>query len=213
MKYIYLFFILLIIFSINLFAQDERFFRKIFSGRLSGKDIYTKDYNYKWIQKSSVYKIDLNNDGIEEGVVTYKKDGDDWISIYNATNRLMSSYRLDTRGKNSYIFKLSFRKLSSETNVLIIFFYSGNIKYLNFSGATRIYFLTVDKGSFKSLHLEKGPIVWQEVELFRQRNYFQREFDTNLFDYNNDGIKEIAVKYGTLARVYMYIPYGKWVKI
>src|SRR5690606_9250003 len=71
--------IVLSLFWGHCFAQDERFYRKIFTGELKGTEETIQDYKVR--AQSPVYKIDLNRDGIEEGLIAENIDGVDYLRI------------------------------------------------------------------------------------------------------------------------------------
>ena len=190
------------------FSQDERLFKEIISGELTGKN---KNLNlrYKFRHISSFYEIDLNSDGLDESIAVEKSDGEDWIRIHDALKRPLKRFKLDTVGKNSKVYRVSLRKLSSHTKVLIVYFYEGLIDYFDTRGSTRLYFLTLDNNDLLKMKIFKGPILFEEMKK-STGSYHLRNYHLSLFDYNLDGIKEIAVKYNKISRVFMYRGDGEW---
>lgn len=200
---------LYVVASINVFAQDERYFRRLYSGDLI-KDRHAKKKDvFKVKVQSPIYQLDLNNDGKMEGLVVEKAGGDNWLHIHNHNNWRLKSLPLDAKGWDSRIYRISARYISPKTRVLILHFYEGKNHYLEFDGTARLYFVTIDNGDLKTLKISKGPFFWHEYSN-GVRHYHQREYKLALYDFNNDGIKEIYVKFNNNTWVYMYTDWGTW---
>jgi hypothetical protein len=192
-------------------GQDERFFRQIFSGDLdqAAPKVEPKEYFYR--VNSPFYEFDLDGDFRSESFVLEKKDGEDWFHIhaYGEIKKRHLSYRLEASGPKSRIYKISVRQLSAETKLILLYFYQGVNKYLEMRGTTRLYFLTMDNNDLTTLSMYKGPVVWDEFRSFKG-HYHQRNYGVSLFDYNKDGIRELAIKYHLISEVYFYQGKGNW---
>ncbi|MBL6990968.1 MAG: hypothetical protein ISR65_14380 [Bacteriovoracaceae bacterium] len=189
-------------------AQDERFIRNIFTLETEQKI----KAQTKWYTSSPYYELDLNQDGLDESIVTQKRDGQDYLNIHGNLKKKLYSFHLTPKGKNSKIYKLSLRRVSSSSKVLIVYYYEGYVKYLDFIGTARLYLINIDNNDLRSINISKGPVFWVEEEQFEGK-YSRSKFTVDLFDYNNDGINEVTVKYNSISRVYMYSRPGHWVKI
>ncbi|HLE11221.1 MAG: hypothetical protein A2504_10560 [Bdellovibrionales bacterium RIFOXYD12_FULL_39_22] len=192
-------------------AQDERLFKKIISGDFTKIVGNTRSENYLETFISKFYAIDLNSDGFDESVAYEKSDGQDWIRLHDAFKRPIIRFKLDTVGKDSYIYKIGFRKLGPQIKVLLIYFYEGQRDYLQFVGSSRLYLIAVENNDLTKLEIAKGPIVFEEM---RQSfgHYHKRYYEVSLYDYNGDGIKEVAAKYNTISHVMSYRGSGQWSK-
>jgi hypothetical protein len=204
--------ILFLIYSATLHAQDERFFRKMFSGELRDKvQEYVRTRPHFQLA-SDFYQFDIDNDGRVESFVSEKRDGQEWLNIHDYKKNIIYRAQLDTVGLNSWLYKISIRNISNQTRVFILYFYEGSTEYLEFKAHSRLYFLTIDNKNIKSLSLQKGPIIFDETETFK-KNYHLRSYKLNLVDYNNDGVNEIVLKYHLNSWVYIYKYPGKWIEI
>src|SRR5690606_6150633 len=96
--------------SLQSLAQDERFYRQIFTGEL--KEEEKKDNEAKIIVESDVYKLDLNLDGEDEGLVLYKKDGLDYLSIFRANGKRIFDVKIPAKAFNSKIDKIYLKSIN-----------------------------------------------------------------------------------------------------
>ncbi len=193
------------------FAQDERFIRDIFSHQLSRpqdraqrQPIYTAASPY--------YQLDITGDGRREAIVYEKRDGQDWIHVHDSSGNQVYSYRFDTVGLDSQLYRIQRRSLSRETDAFLLYFYEGHTDYLEYHGTGRLYVMTMDRRELDSLSVYRGPIVWQERDSFRQ-GYWNREYTVDLQDLNDNGIREVIVQNYTLQRVLLYRGSGHWREI
>lgn len=191
------------------FAQDERFIRELYQDALR----QTEEVKIapKVLAESPVYKLDLNRDGLEEGIRTSVRDGLDYIQIDDYSGKTIFESSLSTVAKNSRIYKINLKTISKDTDALIVYFYEGQNEAVQFEGTARIYFITIDKRNLKTISIFKGPHFFHEFE--KQRNqYGKRYYRVNVVDYNSDNIKEISVSYNKISRIYRYLENGKWAK-
>lgn len=200
--------IILFIILGSAYSQDERYFRELISGDLIHKKGKEKK-NYKWSANSPFYEIDLGNTQYPESIVIEKRDGEDWLHIHDHKKSRIFSFHFDVNGKNSRIYRVLRKKISKSTVLLLIYYYEGNTDYRYFNGAIRLYFLTVDNRDLSTIAVFKGPVYWEEQETVGEK-YFQKKYQVNFLDFNNDGILELAVGGKFLINVYSYSLGGKW---
>ena len=196
----------LCIMSIDALAQDERFYRKMFTGKSSES---IEEFHYKVHVQSPRYMLDLNRDGVEEAFQTVKKDGVDFIRIMDPFGRVVFEKSLMTKGKLSRVYKAQLRNVTHDTDVLVLHFYDGDTQSATYEGSARLYFLTIPARDLKRITLTKGPYFFTERERAAGK-YWKKRYSVNILDYNNDGKNEISVSYNKLSRVYFYISDGVW---
>ncbi|MFT6630869.1 MAG: hypothetical protein ACJAS4_000813 [Bacteriovoracaceae bacterium] len=187
-------------------AQDERFYRNIFNGKLY-KGV--ESFVYKIKVESPKYTLDLNRDGIEDSFQTIKKDGVDFIRVNDPFGNIVFESALMTKGKNSKIFKAHLKTISNSVDVLILHFYEGDNEAAIFEGSGRLYFVTIRDRNLKKITLTKGPYFWTEKERAAGK-YWNKRYSVNVLDYNKDGQKEISVSYNKSSQIYFYISDGLW---
>jgi hypothetical protein len=190
-------------------SQDERYFRELFLGRpLFPKKIERP--SVKWRSNSPFYQIDLDGKYGKESFVLEKRDGEDWLLIFNLHKERVFEKKLETLGRGSKVYRMNIRDLSKKTKLIAIHFYQGHTEYLNFKGTAKMYFLTIDNQDLSTLSLNSGPTFWVEKEI--RNGYFHRRFyHFSLFDYDEDGIKEVAIKHHLITHLFKYKGKGKWV--
>jgi hypothetical protein len=204
--------VFLLINSAMLHAQDERFFRKLFSGDLKDKEVIDNRATPTFQVAGTFYSYDINKDGRIESLVSEKRDGQEWLNIHDYKGKIIYSAHFETLGLNSWLYKVSIRNISNNTRVFIFHFYEGSTEYLEFKGQSRLYFLSIDNRDIKSLSLYKGPIIFDETESFK-KDYHLRSYKMDLVDFNGDGVNEISLKYHLNSWVYLYHYPGKWLEI
>ncbi|MGZ3789457.1 MAG: hypothetical protein ACXVLQ_13090 [Bacteriovorax sp.] len=193
--------------------QDERYFRQIFSGELAKEAVIPDEKKYSFFIHTPYYALDLNHDNVPEEIVFVKKDGEDWLDIFEnnkGEKKKIFSYRFETKGFNSALFRMEFKKLSAHTSVLILYYYEGLSRYTEMQGTSRIYAVTIDNDDLKTLSAFKGPSVFEEHKSLKG-HYHLRNYQVYLQDLNNDGIKELIVKYRETSQVFLYNGLGKWI--
>lgn len=193
-------------------AQDERFTRKLLSGDLTRIDPLQSESKYTYRARSSYYEIDINGDNRNESFVIEKKDGEDWFHVYSYKKEKLYSYKLDPGGFDSRLYRITTRKLSSNTNVYILHYFEGVNRSLKFRSQARFYFLTIDGKDLSTLATYKGPAYWEEFKSFKHNHYHQREYVLTAIDLNKDGIKELSLSYNQTKRVFFYAGKGSWLR-
>jgi hypothetical protein len=191
-------------------AQDERQFRDLFAGEFDKnvKDEATKEYKY--VVNTPLYKVDLNSDHRKESIFYEAKDGESWIHILGYDQTRVKSFKFETNGIKSRVYKVRLKKLSDETLALVVYFYEGMVEYTELNSTSRLYFITIDKNSLESMRMFKGPIFWEEKRTV-QKHYHQRPNFLSFVDLNKNGTREIIVKQGQNSSVFMYRGEGKWI--
>lgn len=201
--------LMLCIFSFSAMAQDERYFRSIYSGDLF--NVKDQNYYYKVKVESPKYMIDLNRDSKDDSIQSIKMDGNDLIRINDEYGRNVFSHKLETKGKNSHLFRVSFKAIDEKTDVLILHFYEGETQSATFEGSARLYFITIPNRDLRKMKMTKGPFFWMERERAAGK-YYNRRYTVNTIDYNNDGSREISISFNKTSRVYFYLN-GDWQQI
>lgn len=201
--------IILLIFSFCAQAQDERFIRRLLSGDLSGDAISIDKPKPHFRATSPMYEIDLNGDDRVEYIIVEKIDEEDWLHIHNYNRERIFSMKLIPKGWESDVYKINFRKISKDTKALLISYYEGHNQGENFISTARLYIISWDNDDFKSMASFRGPLLWEEYKNSKT-HYHQRPYHVSLYDFDNDGIREIAVRHHLITRVLTYHMKGKW---
>ena len=199
----------IILSSISVRSQDERVFRELLTHKIQEDKERSRKPEYDYKARGHRYYLDLNGDELPESFFISKKDGGDWLELFDRAGEKIYDYKFDTIGSWSRVFKLQMRNISSEAKLVILYFYEGITRYVNFQGTARVYFLTWDNNDLSTLSMYKGPYVWDEKRDFRN-HYHQRKFELSMFDFDDDYTREIAIRYGSITRVYKYMGKGKW---
>jgi hypothetical protein len=200
---IYLFFLLP-----PTFGQDERYFRtKMLGGMVENAG--QKKLLPSISITSDAYEIDLDDDGFKESFTTKNIDGLDHIQFYNKNQAKIFESKFDTKGPKSRLYRVESRRISSLTRLLILYYYEGVVNYLTLKNPGYLYFVTIDDKNLNTLSMTKGPMFWLEHKDI-DNTYSQRKFDVDIFDFNNDGIKEVRAKYHQISSVFMYQGKGQW---
>jgi hypothetical protein len=90
-----------------------------------------------------------------------------------------------------------------------LYYYEGLSKYTEMQSTSRIYAITIDNDNLKSLTAFKGPSVYEEHKSLKG-HYHLRNYQVYLQDLNNDGTKELIVKFRETSQVFIYDGNGKW---
>lgn len=189
------------------FAQDERYYRKIFTGELYEKK--EEQLNFKITVATDAYLIDLNRDGKKERLRTLKKDGLDFIEIKDRFGQEILTKQLKAIGGGSSLYKIQLKTISTETDVLILHFYEGATDATVFEGRARVYFITIQNRDFSRIYFYEGPHIFYEKQMPHNK-YGLRYYTVNTMDYNNDDRNEISINYGHIQHIFFYIRNGIW---
>ena len=190
-------------------SQDERTFRELllYQAKKDQENAKKPEYDYK--VTGNRYFLDLTGDDRPESFFVAKRDGQDWVEFFDNKNEKLYEFKFDTVGSWSRVYRVQKRKISETSNVLIFYFFEGITRYVNFRGSARVYFLSWDGDDLSTLNMFKGPYVWDEQRTFRN-HYHQRKSEVSMYDFNNDDVREIAVRYGSITRVFKYMGKGSW---
>lgn len=192
--------------------QDERYFRQIFSGELGKDEARAAEKKYTYYIHTPYYAIDLNHDGKPEQIVFVKKDSEDWIEIFEQNKgerKKIFSYRFETKGFDSELFRIEYKRLSPKTCVLLMYYYEGLSRYIEMQSTSRIYVATIDNDDLKTLAVLKGPSFFEERKSLKG-HYHLRNYQVYLEDLNNDQVRELIIKYRLTTQVFLYYGDGKW---
>jgi len=202
---------IMIFFSHKTLAQDEKIFRELLTFGEKEKKNQLKDLKKagKWVIHSKVHLLDLNDDGLPEGLYFTYRDGIPWISVLDANNRLVFESSMQIKGFGAKPYKINIVNLSSKVKLLLIHFYEGAISYLGFHGTARAYFLTIDHQDLESIFFYSGPQFFEEVEEGKE-HYHQRQYSMKIEDFNQDGIKDVMISYKSIHYTYFYLGRGNW---
>jgi hypothetical protein len=194
-------------------AQDERFFRQIFSGELQASksteltDGTKKTYWYS--AHTPFYNLDLNQDGQSEKIVFVKKDNEDWLDIFDSAKNKIFSYKFENMGINSGLYRIEQKRLSPETEILFLYYYVGSTQFTNTDASARLYLLTIDNRDLKTMHVLKGPSYFEERKTSSE-HYHQRKYFIELVQLNKSATKEVVIKHAGMSEVFIYSGNGKW---
>ncbi len=206
-----LFFIFLLLFgsSYNVWAQDERFIRKLLSGDLGVEGVNEAKPKPHFNVVSPLYEIDLNEDNRVESIVIEKKDSEDWLHIQSYDRKIIFSLRFVRKGWESDVYKINLRKLSPTTHVLLVRYYEGHNQGDNFTGTARLYAITWEKNDLTTMKSVRGPEIWDEYK-DSKIHYHQRPQVVSLNDLDSDGFKEVSVRHHLSTKVMKYLGKGEW---
>jgi len=194
-------------------AQDERYFRQIYSGDLVKKFDFTDEKKYLAKLHGPYYELDLNGDKVNEEILFIKKDGEDWVEIYGKDTKgertKLLSLQLINEGINSELFRMEFKSVSPTTKVIILHYFEGFTNYTEIHSSARIYWVTIENNDLKTLKSFAGPSIFEELKNIKG-HYHLRNYRVYLQDFNNDGYKEIVIKSNMNSKVFYYVGKGKW---
>ncbi len=203
-----LIFVLILGFSKIATAQDERYYRQIFTGELPKSDT-SSDLAQQFFVKGASYHIDLDGDKMEEVIEPSKIDGVDWIEIKSMSGSSQFKTKLPAIGGVSTLYKIKLVHITPTAKTLILFLDEGVTSGLFFESTARIYLLTYEKNNLKQMTLTMGPHFFHEKERQREQ-YWRRDYTINVYDIDGDGIREIAVQFNNIQRIMRYMGDGDW---
>lgn len=203
-------FLLILSLSLGAFAQDERYYRQILTGELPKLNLEvgetaTTQFNVMGAQ----YRIDLNDDGIEEIIRPQKRDGVDWIEIRNYSESKLFEAKLLAMGAGSTIYKLKLVRISKTVKALIVFLDEGITAGKRFESTGRFYVISFENNNLLNMSITEGPHFFHEKEGQREQ-YWRRDYSVNIHDVDGDGSREITVQYNSIQRIMKYLGRGEW---
>lgn len=194
-------------------AQDERYFRQLFTGEAAKTETFNDEKKYIHTFKSPAYRLDLNQDNVPEEIVFSKKDGEDWLEIYYINGQgvkdKLLSYRFENNGYESELFRLELKKISAKTTLILFHYFEGISHFSQFQSSARVYVASIDNNNLKTISMFKGPSVFEELKTLRA-HFRLRNYKVYLEDFNNDGVKELVFKFNLNTNVFIYGGDGKW---
>lgn len=193
----------------NALAQDERFFRKLFSGEFVNEKKVQDEKHYSYAIHSSEFLIDLNDDGLKDSLVVVKRDSEDWLDVFNSSKDKVFSYKFEPKGANSALYRVLKKKLDEKTNVLVMFYYEGETNYVNYESSARVYLMTVDNKDLKTISVFKGPSIFEEQKTYKS-HYHLRNYEVEVVDIDKNSKRELIVKNREMSQVFLYSGNGIW---
>lgn len=194
-------------------GQDERYYRHILSGELpnfsetNGEAVF-----HQFNVKGPSYKLDLDGDKIEESLQPQKRDGVDWIEIRDHSERIIFAQKLLAMGSESVLYKIKLVQISPKVKALILFLDEGKTQGRGFESTARIYLVSYENNDLSTMKMIKGPHFFHEKEAQRDQ-YFRRKYMVNVYDVDNDGVREIVVQFNHIQRILKYAQKGEWTRI
>lgn len=204
-----LFSLIAFFYLLNVFGQDERYFRAKMLGNEDKSNTIQKNLLPSISITGDAYELDLDDDGFKESLTISIQDGIDFLQIYNKNQVKIFEGKFQTQGPKSRVHRFELRRISPATRLLIIYYYEGVTNYLAFKNPGYLYLVTIDDKNLKTMSMKKGPMFWQELRSIED-TYSQRKFDVDIYDFNRDGIKEVRAKYHEISSVFMYEGKGEW---
>jgi len=191
-------------------AQDERYLRELLTERFYNPEMdkNIRQNNYFHVV-SPYYQVDLDGNARNESLVFEKIDGKDLFHIHNYEGDRIFSAAFTPLGTESNLYKINLRDIGSGYRSLLLYYYEGTQNYLEFMGTSRLYVVTFKDLTPGNFVFFKGPLLWSEHK-DTVGNYTQRGQHVLVKDFNNDGIKEISVRYEGINRVFHFTG-KKWV--
>lgn len=189
------------------FAQDERVLRYILRNKvLKEQSLIDRT---KWRISSKFYELDLDGDKRNEKISMENNDGINYFVVRNYRNFAFFREPFLTQAIGGIVHRVRLVQISKNTKALIVYYFEGKTEYIDFQATGRLYFVSWKNDDLSTMKMSRGPHYWQEFKSYRG-NYFTRKFEVFLKDYNKDGVKEVAVKHGTISRVYHLLRDNSW---
>lgn len=203
-------FLLFFMFSGLGFAQDERYYRQIFTGELpKTSESLMETMEAQFNVRGPSYRIDLDGDKIEEIIEPQKRDGVDWIVIRNSSRSKIFESQILAMGTESVLYKIKLVDISPKARSLILYLDEGTTQGKRFESTARIFVITFENKDLSRVWIEQGPHFFHEKESQREQ-YWRRNYTVNVYDIDGDGTREIAVQYNHIQRIMRYKGFGEW---
>ncbi len=194
-------------------GQDERFYRQMLKGELPKLTEEVRESPVSVISVDGpLYNLDLNDDGKLESIRPAKREGIDWIQVLNDNKTSIFEGKMLAIGGESSLYKMRLVHLSKKSKALILFLDEGSTSGLMFESTARIFVLSWDDNDLTTMKLTQGPHHYHEKEKQRDQ-YWTRDFQVDVSDLNNDGVREIIVHYNHIQRVMQYEGKGVWKRL
>lgn len=198
---------LISVFANRSYGQDERLWRKILTGEVLEED-KKPVVAPKYVFAGATYRLDLDGDKQMDGIQIVKNDLIDSVEIFNSNGNMIFRGVLEPQGVLARVERLRLVDISPETRVLIIHYYEGKTESRRMEATARLWFITWPRADIRQMSLSKGPGYWHEFEVVREQ-YGRRLYSVNVRDYDNDGVKDIAVAFNNMMSIWRYRE-GQW---
>lgn len=195
------------ILALPVLAQDERYYRQIFTDELSEEKEGPTRHKIK--ASTPEYLVDINRDNHKEKIQVLKKDGLDFIQIKDRFGRIRFESQLVAKGIDSRLYKIRLKTISESTDSLILYFYEGHSGTVVFQATARLYFITVENRDLDKIYIFRGPPFFYEKEKPVDQ-YSRRHYSVSVLDYNKDGRNEISTNFNHIQRIFFYARQGLW---
>lgn len=188
-------------------AQDERYFRHLVIPESNDSSITSPKGNFK--TTSPFYELHLTDNPSPESIVFEKVDGLNWIHFFDFYKKKVFSYKLESNGFDAKPLRLRLYSLSNRVKVVVLYFYEGKNKAIDFLGQGRAYFFTIEDNNIHQIYAYKSSYFLIEKKV-RLESMIFRSYDIHFEDLNKDGIKEIIFNHNLISRIYLYRGKGNW---
>ena len=201
---------LLALLPLNPRAQDEALLHQMLDEGRTRRNLKTqKGERIHFKMRTPRYRFNFGGDARKESFYFAKHDGIDWMLIYDFRGNEIFRHSLDALGGDSRAYHIRATTLSPGKRLFLIHFFEGQTHHTNLRATARLYLLTIESGDLKTLKMAKGPLIWDEHQ-DRLGHYHQRKHKIFLKDLNNDGVREVIVRYHLITRVLKYKGAGEW---
>ncbi|MBP9674883.1 MAG: hypothetical protein KBD63_07270 [Bacteriovoracaceae bacterium] len=190
---------LLLFLTLSTHAFDESYY-----GAVQASNFVPETSPVKWQVESPSYLIDLNEDAVKDTLKVVRKDGEVYFQITEGGKGQVMNEKIPALGAASFLNQARLITLSPKKMAIILSFYEGETRYLDYHGSARYYFVTFTKGSLADLKINKGPEFFTEVEDRAMEHYHASSYELSIEDLNKDKIKDIVIKRGLISKVFMY---------
>lgn len=188
-------------------AQDERVLRYLLRKKqFKEKSLIDKTH---FRLSTKFYEIDLDGDKRNEKISMENNDGINYFVIRNHRNFPIFREAFLTQALGGIVHRVRLVEVSPTTKLLIVYYFEGKTEYLDFNATGRLYFVSWPNNDLKKIKMTRGPHYWQEFKDYRG-HYFNKRYKVYLRDFNQDGIKEVSVRLGTVSRVYHLLKNNTW---
>lgn len=189
-------------------AQDERLWRKVLSGEMA-QTAPSAPPSPRYLFTGPVYRVDLDGDGREEGLMPVKRDLVDWLDILSHDGRTLYQAPLEALGVDARLDRIRLVDLAPGKRVLVLQYFEGKTEARRLEATARLWFLTLDNRDLTTLKLTRGPGYWHEFEAEREQ-YGRRLYALSVLDVDGDGVKDVRVAYNHIMHVWRYHGGGRW---
>ena len=127
-------------FVFDCMAQDERVLRYLLRKKQFKEKTLIDKTHFRLTTK--FYEIDLNDDNRNEKISMESNDGINYFVIRNHRNFPIFREALLTQALGGIVHRVRLVEVSSETKLLIVYYFEGKTEYLDFNATGRLYFIS-----------------------------------------------------------------------